>query len=172
MRVKYLNYIYFLLGILVVAGCQEDGPGLSLEVLQAESIAEENRFILNASLGLTEFNTNNVQLDSLPEGYLLSAFADAGSLYIWFAELEKGTYSGANNSSNYIYFINDQGRGYSSNNALLNSDMRFSITAIDTSSQLFFADFSATLYDVESVNPNNRKDQLAIFNGRLNRSPL
>jgi len=170
MRFNPLTFLFVIFFVLFFSACEEEeGEDLSLTDLQAQALADENKFKLTSYLNVFSFETNSVTLEQESGYYVISAFGEGASLFIRFPKVQKGTYNGASDPGTYIFYGNNEGRNFYSNFEGLNSDVLINITAVDSAARIFYADFSGLLYDIAAEKPKNRDNQVGVFGGRLNK---
>ena len=169
-NVLVLSLLFSILSLLFA--CQEEGNELTLDAIQGDALAEENAYRVKAFLDIFSFETNNAKAEEANGYYVVSAFANGESLFIRFPDLKKGEYTGAADPGTRIFYSSSEGKNYFSNNDKFTSNALIRILEVDTAAGVFYADFSAILYDVDSEKPSNRANQVNVYGGQINMLPF
>lgn len=174
MKLKTLTKLIAFLGILVAfSACeQEEGEVLSLDEIQAQAIAEEDRYQLKTTIDIFDYKATSVSLELIDSYQKLSANYKGEYLVLKFPEVSVNNFLGSLDPQTAITFYDKEGRYFSSNNERFISNVSIVITQIDTAASTFSGNFSGKLYATDGSNPTNKVNQLNLINGQLVKVPF
>lgn len=166
---KSIASIFVLIGLLLtISSCEQgDSEELTLQQLQKDEVNDIYKYKLRATIGVSQFNTNQARFIDLDTLFQIQAKMGTQTLSLYLPYLGVGTFYGANDSKVSMAYINSKQRYFVSNNFRIPSDVRITITEIDTVLNRLNGSFAGKLYDPSSNTPEQSEDQVVIYSGQL-----
>lgn len=165
-------YKISLILLFLVACQQEQGIEPTIDDLQSNAIQEEERYQLKATIDVFDFKSERVTVD-WEEGIVkLSANNKMGDrIDLQFPGFTVGEFSAQSDSLVIIEYTDETGRFYTSDILKPASDAKITVSGFDTLNNTFNGSFSATVYDLNSGQPQRVENRSLVHSGVLRKVP-